>query len=44
MKGVTKAAKVVGTDVQFVCPDGTVRKESPRGPIVRRVQAEKEGR
>lgn len=35
---------VVGGNVQFVCADGTVRKESPRGPIVRRVQAEEEGR
>ena len=35
---------VVGVDVQFVCADGTVRKESPRGPIVHRVQTEEEGR
>jgi len=31
---------VVGRDVEFVCADGTVRKESPSGPIVRRVKTE----
>jgi len=35
---------IVGGNVQFVCADGTVRKESPSGPIVRRVQAEEEGK
>ena len=34
---------VVGADVQFVCDDGTVRKESPRGPIIHRVRADEEG-
>lgn len=35
---------VVGKDVEFVCADGTVRKESPRGPVVCRVKTESEGR
>ena len=35
---------VVGADAQFVCADGTVRKESPRGPIVHRDRTEEEGR
>ena len=34
---------VVGADVQFVCDDGTVRKGSPRGPIVQRVRTDEEG-
>ena len=35
---------VVGGNAMFVCADGTVRKESPGGPIVRRVNAGKEGK
>ena len=35
---------VVGAEVEFVCSNGVVRKESPRGPIVRRVKTDGEGR
>ena len=35
---------IIGGNVQFVCADGTVRKESPSGPIVRRVDAGEEGK
>jgi len=39
-----RGGSVVGPQAQFVCADGTVRKESPQGPIVGRVPNREEGR